>query len=170
MVRFLLIATIAALCAVGAARQLDGLGRSQPTPAPTAMSATSPQQPTASDADATIAKAADGHFWADAVVDGRPVRFLVDTGATTVALTLDDARSLGLDPDGLTYSYTVMTANGSEKAAPVRLGLVAVGRAEVTNVQAFVLQGGLQTSLLGMSYLGRLAKFEATPDSLVLRS
>lgn len=172
MVRFLVVGAVAALCAVGAARELDSLGKSSSSPAPVALVAAAQTSPPASDVDAeaTIGKAADGHFWADAQVDGHPVRVLIDTGATTVALTLADARSLGLNPDTLTYSYTVTTANGPERAAPVRLGVVAIGRAEVSDVQAFVLQGGLETSLLGMSYLGRLSKLEATPDSLVLRS
>jgi len=63
-----------------------------------------------------------------------------------------------------------MTANGPARAAAVKLGLVSVGRAEVTDVQAYVIDKGLETSLLGMSYLGRLSKFEATQDALVLRS
>jgi aspartyl protease family protein len=64
----------------------------------------------------------------------------------------------------------VMTANGPARAAQVKLGLVSVGRAEVSDVQAYVIDKGLETSLLGMSYLGRLAKFEATPDAMVLKS
>jgi aspartyl protease family protein len=120
--------------------------------------------------EASIAKSSDGHFWADAEVDGHPVRFLVDTGATAVALTADDARNLGIDPSSLQYQYTVMTANGPARAAQVKLGLVSVGRAQVSDVQAFVIDKGLETSLLGMSYLGRLNKFEATQDALVLKS
>lgn len=172
MVRFLVIGAIAAFCSIFAARALDLLGHGQPTVAAAAV-ATAPAAVESSsdgDAEATIGKGADGHFWADATVDGRSVRFLVDTGATTVALTMSDARNLGLDPDTMSYTYTVMTANGAAPAAPVRLGVVSIGRAEVSNVQAFVLQSGLETSLLGMSYLGRLSKFEATPDSMVLRS
>jgi aspartyl protease family protein len=87
-----------------------------------------------------------------------------------VALTANDARSLGIDPTSLSYSYTVMTANGPARAAAVKLGLVSVGRAEVADVDAFVIDKGLETSLLGMTYLGKLSKFEATPDAMVLRS
>ena len=63
-----------------------------------------------------------------------------------------------------------MTANGPARAAAVKLDNVAVGRAEVTGVEAFVIDKGLETSLLGMTFLGRLSKFEATPDALVLKS
>jgi aspartyl protease family protein len=133
---------------------------------------TQPAPPPSRDAygEASIAKSPDGHFWVDAEVDGANVHFLVDTGATAVALRPDDARRLGLDPGSLTYDYTVMTANGPAHAAKVKLGSVAVGRAQVSDVDAFVIDNGLATSLLGMTYLGRLSKFEATPEALVLKS
>jgi aspartyl protease family protein len=169
MVRFLVIGAVAALLALGAARQLDSMGRSTPRPV-AAVDATSGSAAPLTDMMATIGRGTDGQFWADGEVNGRPVRFLVDTGATTVALTQADARSLGLDPELLNYSYVMMTANGPERAAPVRLDEVAVGNVKVMDVQAFVAQGGLGTSLLGMSYLGRLSKVEQTPDSMVLRS
>ncbi|HEY3796861.1 MAG TPA: TIGR02281 family clan AA aspartic protease [Caulobacteraceae bacterium] len=177
MVRFLVIGLFAALAAVGAADSLTqmSLRQAQKPPAAAAVATFAPtpqpvQPPSLGDGEASIAKSADGHFWADAQVDGRPVRFLVDTGASDVALTADDARALGFAPETLTYSYTVMTANGPARAAPIKLGIVSVGRAEVEDVDAFVIDKGLETSLLGMTYLGRLAKFEATPDSLVLKS
>jgi aspartyl protease family protein len=174
MVRLLLIGACAALCAVGAAQWLNGLGDS---PAPhraaaaimTAASTQSAGTP-GEDGSASIAKSGDGHFWADAQVDGHPVHFLIDTGATAVALTAADARNLGIDPDNLTYSYTVMTANGPGRAAHVKLGVVSVGNAQVADVDAFVIDKGLQTSLLGMTYLGRLSKFEASQDAMVLHS
>jgi aspartyl protease family protein len=174
MVRFMTIGVIAALIAMGGARLLTVFTATNQAPAPSAAIATLPadaSDPAASGArEASIAKSPDGHFWAQAEVDGHPVRFLVDTGATAVALTADDARNLGIDPSSLQYQYTVMTANGPAKAAQVRLGFVSVGRAEVSDVQAYVIDKGLETSLLGMTYLGRLSKFEATPDSLVLKS
>jgi aspartyl protease family protein len=176
MVRFLMMGVVAALCAMGGARMLNAAAADKGAP-PSASAAAAtveadapPPAPQSEPGEASIAKADDGHFWANADVDGHPVRFLVDTGATAIALTADDARNLGIDPSSLQYQYTVMTANGPAKAAQVRLGEVSVGRAEVSDVQAFVIDRGLQTSLLGMSYLGRLAKFEATPDAMVLKS
>jgi aspartyl protease family protein len=174
MVRFMMIGVVAVLCAMGGARVLTSIAANNNAPQPSAAVATvapDASQPQSTESgEASIAKSTDGHFWANAEVDGHPVRFLVDTGATAVALTADDARNLGLDPSSLQYQYTVMTANGPAKAAQVKLGLVSVGRAEVSDVDAFVIDKGLETSLLGMSYLGRLARFEATPDALVLRS
>ena len=174
MVRFMTIGVVAALVAMGGARLLTALVPANQAPSPAAAVATlraDASDPQASgDREASIAKSSDGHFWAQAEVDGHPVRFLVDTGATAVALTADDARNLGIDPSSLQYQYTVMTASGPAKAAQVKLGFISVGRAEVSDVQAYVIDKGLETSLLGMSYLGRLAKFEATPDALVLKS
>jgi aspartyl protease family protein len=173
MVRFLVIGVIAALCAVGAAQQLSGGGASgAPQPA-TAAAATDTSAPDAASTygQASIVKSPDGHFWADAQVNGgHPVHFLIDTGATAVALTANDARSLGIDPTSLDYRYTVTTANGPARAAAVKLSDISVDHAQVEDVQAFVIDQGLQTSLLGMTYLGRLSKFEATPDTLILKS
>jgi aspartyl protease family protein len=126
-----------------------------------------PAEPAAS--AATIAKAGDGHYWADAQVNGAPVRFLVDTGATAVALTPEDARRLGLSLSNLKFGYKVVTANGEARAAAVKLASVTVGGARLDNVDALVVDRGLDTSLLGMSYLGRLASFEATREALILR-
>ncbi len=118
---------------------------------------------------ARIAKAQDGHFWADAQVNGRSVRLLVDTGSTTVALTKDDAHSLGLRLDRLSFEQPVLTAGGETRAARVVLDKVAVAGAPVHDVEALVFQDGLQNSLLGMSYLGRLDRFEASRTELTLR-
>ena len=118
---------------------------------------------------ASIVKAADGHFWAEASVGGHEVRFLVDTGASAVALTPTDAERLGIDPQSLNYAFTVITASGQAKAAEVNLPSVTVGGAEVDNVRAYVIQSGLTNSLLGMTYLGRLSQFEATQSALILR-
>jgi aspartyl protease family protein len=118
---------------------------------------------------AAVAMEPDGHYWAEADVDGTHVRFLVDTGATTVALTLNDARRLGLDLDHMAFDQAVRTASGEARAAQVELDYVAVAGARVEKVRALVLDQGLPTSLLGMTYLGRLSRFEATPGSLILR-
>ena len=171
MVRFLVIGVFAALCAVGAAQQLNAFGdHGEPRTAAVATTSGS-ASPASTYGEAQVVKSPDGHFWVDADVNGgHPVHFLIDTGATAVTLTASDARSLGIDPGSLDYRYTVMTANGPARAAPVKLADISVDHAEVEDVQALVIDQGLPTSLLGMTYLGRLAKFEATPDTLVLRS
>jgi len=117
---------------------------------------------------AALTKAADGHFWADGLVDGHPVHFLVDTGASSVSLTPQDAERLGLKPAELIYNQTVRAAGGDSLAARVRLNSVTVSGVRLTDVDALVIGRGLPASLLGMSYLGRLSRFEATPGALVL--
>ena len=118
---------------------------------------------------AQVVKAADGHYWAEAQVNGRWGHCLIDTGASAVALTRQDAERLGLDPAALVYDLPVVTANGQTHAARIELEDVSVAGARVTHVPAMVVKDGLSTSLLGMSYLGKLSRFEATPTSLVLR-
>ena len=118
---------------------------------------------------AQIAKSADGHFWAEADIDDRAIRVLVDTGASVVALTRGDAQRLGLSLMPADFTITVQTASGSARAAPVELDHVAVAGARVEKVQALVVEEGLPHSLLGMSYLGRLSAFEARPTGLTLR-
>jgi aspartyl protease family protein len=117
---------------------------------------------------ATLLKAADGHFWADGMVNGASIHFLVDTGASNVFLTAKDARRLGMDPLGLVYDQPVRTAAGDSLAARVRLDSVSVQGVRLTGVEALVIGQGLPASLLGMSYLGRLSRVEATPGALVL--
>jgi aspartyl protease family protein len=116
-----------------------------------------------------IAKSNDGHFWADGQVNGSAVRFLVDTGATAVALTPDDARRLGFTSENINYGLKVMTAAGPARAAAVKLTSVTIAGARLANVDALVIEKGLDTSLLGMSYLGRLASFQATRQALILQ-
>ena len=95
--------------------------------------------------------------------------FLVDTGASVVALTAEDARMAGLDPARLDYSVTVSTANGTTRAAPVTLDALSIGPITERNVRAVVIETGLDRSLLGMTFLERLQSFEARADTLTLR-
>jgi len=160
MLKSVAVIAVATSAALMASRGLVTMAASAaPAPAQAAvMIAPSPQ--TASPAGvAQISKAADGHYWAEAEVDGRWMRFLVDTGASAVALTTADAQRLGVDT----------AANGDTMAAPVTLDHLSIAGARVDRVEALVVRDGLQTSLLGMSYLGRLSRFEATPTSLILR-
>ena len=124
--------------------------------------------PAAPGASVRVAKAADGHFWTRAVADGRGMDVLVDTGASAVALTPADARALGLAPERLRYDRGVVTAAGRVRAAPVTLARLAVGAVEVRDVPALVVDRGLERSLLGMSFLGRLKGFSADADGLTL--
>ncbi len=136
---------------------------------PVVQASPSPPYPQPSGWGAQLAKGADGHYWAQADVNGHPVHFLVDTGASFVALTRQDAVQLGLNPTALTYDAPVVTANGKTSAARVQLDYVSVSGVRVDHVPAMVIADGLSTSLLGMSYLERLSRFEATPTSLTLQ-
>lgn len=116
-----------------------------------------------------LRRGADGHYWAEALIDGRSVRLMVDTGATLVALTPEDAARLGAEPADHDYSRAVQTASGRVRAAPVVLASVSIAGARMEGVEALVVETGLPHSLLGMSFLGRLSGFEATPSGLTLK-
>ncbi len=111
----------------------------------------------------------NGQYYAQAQVNRGSVRFLVDTGASTIALTLEDARKAGINLNALRYTTPVHTANGVAYAAPVRLDEVRIGGIRLRNVQGLVIKEGLNISLLGMTFLGELQKVEATPTQLILR-
>jgi len=111
----------------------------------------------------------DGQFWTDARVNSGHVRFLVDTGASAVALTLNDAKKAGIRTDDLNYNVPVQTAGGTNYAAMVEVKSISVGAITLRNVRTLVVPDGLHTSLLGMTYLGELQKVEATPNALLLR-
>jgi aspartyl protease family protein len=111
-----------------------------------------------------------GHFLADASVNGTHVRFLVDTGASIVALSAFDARRLGLDPQELDYNITVSTANGQTRAASVSLDELRIGSISRSQVPALVAsEGALEQSLLGMTFLNLIGSFEMGDGVLILR-
>ena len=117
----------------------------------------------------SIPKSRDGHFWTDAQVNRGYVKFLIDTGASVIALTPEDAQIAGIKLQDLNYNGTVSTAGGEIPAAYIKLEHVSVGHIALRNISAVVIKDGLAHSLLGMSYLGELQKVEANPDSLLLR-
>ncbi len=104
----------------------------------------------------TLAADARGHFITEAQVNGAPIRFLVDTGATMISLPFAEARRLGIDTSKAPRG-TAMTANGATLAYQVKLDTVRIGGVELHNVDAVVLEGqGLNVALLGMSFLNRV--------------
>jgi aspartyl protease family protein len=116
-----------------------------------------------------LRRASDGHFHAELEVNGRRVRFMVDTGASEVVLSRRDAERVGIDPARLAYLGIARTANGTMATAPVRLGVVRFGDFADTDVPASVSGGALDVSLLGMSYLDRFARIEIEGDRMLLR-
>lgn len=116
-----------------------------------------------------IPRSARGHFEVDGRIDGRRMMFMVDTGASVVALTANDAAMLGIHPAAREFVALVRTANGTVRAAPVQLNTVEVGDLMVHDVAAMVLpDAALSDNLLGLSFLSRLARFEYANGRMVL--
>jgi aspartyl protease family protein len=122
------------------------------------------------DRSVVIGRDSRGHFQADARIEGQHIEFMIDTGASVIALTETDAIRIGVRPAPGDYRATVTTANGRVKAAPVRLASVDVGGLVVRDVEAMVLpDGALSENLLGMSFLSRLKRFELANGQMVLQ-
>jgi aspartyl protease family protein len=116
-----------------------------------------------------IPRDARGHFRVAGIVDGRRLDFMVDTGATVIALKKSDAARLGYHPTPRDYFGQVRTANGIIRVAPIRLGMVEVGGVLVRDVEANVSPDeALGENLLGLSFLSRLRRFEYREGRLVL--
>lgn len=115
-----------------------------------------------------VPRAFDGHYYLTLAINGEPVEFVVDTGATDMVLTRADAARIGLDPARLAFTGIAGTANGQVRTARVRLPEVALGEVVDRNVTASVNAGDMSTSLLGMSYLQRFSRLEIANGRLVL--
>lgn len=110
----------------------------------------------------------DGHFYLTAQLNGKPVHFVIDTGASDVVLTREDAARIGINPARLAFNGVADTANGSVRTASARVADFAVGGRVDHNVRVSVNEGQMPESLLGMSYLRRFSKIEIAGDKLVL--
>jgi aspartyl protease family protein len=111
-----------------------------------------------------------GHYYASTEINGRATDVLVDTGASIVALTYDDAIRAGVHVRDSDYTQRVSTANGMARVAPVVLDRISIGNITVRNVPAAVTEpGSLGTTLLGMSFLGRLQRVDMRAGTLVLQ-
>lgn len=144
----------------------DPGGEAQSTP-----SQASGNAPAAYDAvrELTFRKQANGHFFITAEVNGSPIQFLVDSGASHIVLTQQDAQRVGLRPNNLRYDGRTQTANGVAAYANVDLRQVRIGQLAVYDVDATVVDSPLNISLLGMSFLSELDGFEVRGDRLILR-
>lgn len=115
-----------------------------------------------------VPRAPDGHYYLQLLVNGEPVEFLVDTGASQVVLTRRDAGRAGIDTAALNYFGRAMTANGEVRTAPVKLDSIALGTFTDRGVTAWVNAGDMEQSLLGMDYLQRWQSIEFGGGTLVL--
>ena len=113
----------------------------------------------------------NGHFVTSADINNRAVEVLVDTGASVVALSYEDAERVGLKPKNLTFDVGVSTANGVAKAARVMLREVEIDNVRVDDVEGLVLpKGAMRGTLLGMSFLSRLKSFSVEDGRLILKN
>jgi aspartyl protease family protein len=117
----------------------------------------------------SIPRDARGHFQTDGRIDGQRVDFMVDTGASVVALNERSAARFGFRPSPGDYKATVTTANGTIKAARTRLAMIDIGGLVVRDVDAMVLPDeALSENLLGLSFLSKLRRFEYANGKMVL--
>ena len=151
------------------ATQLHGAAPASST-GPRLMAAQPAAAPAVSDSrSVVIPPSGNGHFQVEGRVDGRRLNFMVDTGASVIALTERDAAMLGIHPTAQDYRALVKTANGTVRAAPVELNMVEIDDLVVRNVAAMVLpDSALSDNLLGLSFLQRLRRFEYADGKLVL--
>ncbi|HWW65435.1 MAG TPA: TIGR02281 family clan AA aspartic protease [Sphingomonadaceae bacterium] len=149
-----------------------GLGQSDALPRPDSVSARAAivEVPESVDRSASeFTRAADGLFYIQATVNGEPVRFLVDTGASVVVLTPEDARRVGARLDEDRYSAHVETVGGKAAMAWTTLDHVTVAGRKVHQLRAAVVRDGLGVSLLGQNMLSKLASVTIEGDRLRLR-
>jgi aspartyl protease family protein len=118
--------------------------------------------------EVAIPRSQGGHYVVEALVNGRPVRFVVDTGATDTVLSPEDARRVGVDLGALDFGLPAETANGVTYGAPYR-GTLEVGPMVMADFPMTINQSPMRRSLLGMSFLNRLDSFEVRGDRLLLR-
>ncbi|MDA8587128.1 TIGR02281 family clan AA aspartic protease [Rhodobacteraceae bacterium] len=128
-----------------------------------------PRQTVLQDGSAVqVPRGPGGHYFLDVNVGGTTVKFIVDTGATDVVLTLDDARAVGIDTDNLPFLGVANTANGPVKTAFSTVNFMSIGPVRYSRVRVAINGGEMRESLLGMSFLSRFEKIEIGRDGLTL--
>jgi aspartyl protease family protein len=115
-----------------------------------------------------LARGENGHFFAQGDVDGAPVRFMVDTGASVIALTAEDAQKLGQTWYPNELQMVGRGVNGDVIGKPIMLARVRIGDMEVTNVRAIIVPEGLDVSLLGQSFLSKIPNVNISGDRMTL--
>jgi aspartyl protease family protein len=147
-----------------------GAASARPVVAQQAPGAVLVTPPPKNSANVILDQSPDGHYYARVEARGVTTRMVVDTGATYVSLTADDAVALGFNLSPSDFKIPSSTANGVAWLAPVRLDMVRIDGILVYDVDALVAKPGAQNvSLLGMSYLKKLASYQAEQGRLILR-
>jgi aspartyl protease family protein len=116
-----------------------------------------------------IERAPDGHFYAEARVNNQPVRFMIDTGASAIALTANDARRIGLAFDRSEFMIVGKGASGEVMGKPVMLDSVEIDGKAAQHIRAAILDEGLDVSLLGQAYLAQLGEVKIVGNRMELR-
>jgi aspartyl protease family protein len=148
----------------------DRMTDAPPAATPAATRAATPPRTASAGVNEFVVRAnGNGHFLVHATVGPREIAFIVDTGASMVALSQRDADALGFFVHQLDYSGRAETANGVGRFARVTIDEIAIGEIVVRNVPAAVIETPMRRSLLGMTFLRRLAGFEVKGDRLILR-
>jgi aspartyl protease family protein len=168
--RQILFLAVAALVAGGYLARYADKTVVEPMPqAATVRPVEQPMQSSAGQHKMELSSGRDGHFHADARIDGRHVDFLVDTGASMVVLRESDASMIGIHLMMRDYTAVVSTANGEIKAAPIKLDRIEIGDITVFDVPALVLPDeALSQNLLGVAFLSRLRRYEVADGRLVI--
>lgn len=113
-------------------------------------------------------KSNDGHFYLNTVINGQKIRFLIDTGASDIAITLGDAKKIGIDINKIKFNKIYNTANGQAKGASVVLDHLIINDIKFKIISASIMSSNMTVSLLGMTFLNRLKKFEFKKNNLFL--
>lgn len=151
------------------AQMADRMSSASATSVPRTTVALATSAPQAGNRSLSIPRDGRGHFQTEGRIDGQRIGFMIDTGASVVALNETSAARFGLRPSRGDYNATVTTANGTIKAARTRIAMLEVGGLIVRDVDAMVLPDeALSENLLGLSFLSRLKRFEYANGQLVL--
>ena len=178
MSRFVILLVVCSMAALAApsvfekykAQMLASQTEAIDPPASVVEASANATPPAASGSIVRLDSDATGHFRTEARANGRRIDVLVDTGATLVAFDESTARKLGITPGPADFHYRVSTANGEAPAAKVTIARLQLGPISMNDVDAIVTRDGtLSTTLLGMSFLKRLSKFEISDSRLTLR-
>lgn len=116
----------------------------------------------------TLRKGEDGHFWVTAEVNGRPMRFMVDSGATFTAISTEAARAAGIAPSGLGLRTVIETANGMVEADRATIADLRVGSLAMRDHDVLISDGLGDTNLLGMNFLSELESWRVEGSSMIL--
>ena len=182
--RFMMRLLILAALAIGIFSQIPGLATNwlqehgyresggEPTDKTSSRSRQTKQMNRPSQSGRAVLRAnRSGHYFAKAYLNGKPVRVVIDTGATYVALSYEDARRIGVTPRKSDFKYAMNTANGQVHYARAKIRSVRIGQAEERNIEARIApKGALDITLMGMSYLKKLKTFQVQQGQLLLES